>query len=530
MGKARKPRLPKGSKVVNQSYEDVELDAITPHPRNARKGDVDAIVGSIDANGFYGACIVQRSTGHILAGNHRYMAARESGMGTVPVIYVDVDDATALRILLADNRTSDIAGYDDQALAQLLTELAADGELYGTGYVESDVDALLATLEDSVPEITLLPTVEPDEVPDAPAKTITRQGDVWQLGPHRVMCGDSTDVDDILTLMGERQGIELLHADPPYGMGKEGDGVANDNLRGAKLDAFQMEWWKAWRPYLADNASAYVWGNAPDLWRLWWAGGLESSESLTMRNEIVWNKGTAQGQNSADMRSFAPATERCLFFMLGEQSFTQNADSYWEGWEPLRTYLAGEIDKVCESRKEWADALGNQMGSHYFTKSQWALPTREAYGKLQAYANGRAFERSWEDLRAEYDRLMGSPDRDEARETFYGTRAHFNNTHSQMTDVWEFSSPVGDERHGHATPKPVDMIVRAIRSSCPAGGTVVEPFGGTGSTLVAAQVAGVTCLTMELLPKWVDVICRRWQRLTGERPVLVGGGPVDFEA
>ena len=114
-------------------------------------------------------------------------------------------------------------------------------------------------------------------------------------------------------LTGGRRAV-LLHADPPYGMGKQADGVLGDNVYGAELDAFQLRWWDAWRPHLEDNASAYVWGNAPDLWRLWYASGLRDRETLTLRNEVVWDKVNIPGMASAGLTQYPEASERCLFF------------------------------------------------------------------------------------------------------------------------------------------------------------------------------------------------------------------------
>lgn len=156
-------------KVTKQVYEIVPVDSLTTHPANPRRGDVGAIGESIEANGFYGAVIVQKSTGYVLAGNHRLLAAVEAGADSLPVIQVDVDEATATRILLADNRTNDLATYDQDALAGLLKSLAEDGGLAGSGYNDDDVDALLRGL--SVNEDDLwaqaaeaLPEGEPDYV------------------------------------------------------------------------------------------------------------------------------------------------------------------------------------------------------------------------------------------------------------------------------------------------------------------------------------------------------------------------------
>jgi hypothetical protein len=131
-------------RIINQTTETAPIDTVRPHPRNPRQGDIGSIHTSITANGFYGTVIAQRSTGHILAGNHRWQAARQAGATTIPVTWIDVQDDHALRILLADNRTNDLATYNDQALSELLQELhATTGTLTGTGYDNEDLDDLI---------------------------------------------------------------------------------------------------------------------------------------------------------------------------------------------------------------------------------------------------------------------------------------------------------------------------------------------------------------------------------------------------
>jgi DNA modification methylase len=318
----------------------------------------------------------------------------------------------------------------------------------------------------------------------------------------------------------------LLHADPPYGMGKQKDGVENDNLYSEKLDEFQMEWWTTCRMQLVDNASAYIWGNAPELWRLWYVGGLAESERLTFRSQIIWDKppsASAWGSpiGSETMRSFPHGYEVCLFFMLGEQGFNNNADNYWEGWEPIRKYLAEEMEK-CGGPKKWKEALGNQMGGHYFTKSQWCFPTEEAYKKLQAFAKGDAFKREHDAFKREHDELKR--EHDELKRAFYDTRAHFDNTHDNMTDVWKFGRVTGEDRHGHATPKPVEMMERVMKSSLPLGGLCLEPFNGSGSTLMGAEKTGRHCYAMELTPVYIDVTVQRWQEFTGKQAIHEASG------
>lgn len=125
----------------------VPLSAIEPHPNNVRQGDIGAIATSLETHGQYRPIVVQQATGRILAGNHTYKAAAALGWDKIAVVYVDVDDDQAQRIMLVDNRTNDLATYDDSALGDLLTELAGTpGGLEGTGYDGDDLDELLATL------------------------------------------------------------------------------------------------------------------------------------------------------------------------------------------------------------------------------------------------------------------------------------------------------------------------------------------------------------------------------------------------
>jgi hypothetical protein len=131
--------------LLDQQYVTVPTETLSQHPDNPRRGDVDAISQSIDAHGFYGALLVQRSTNYVLAGNHRLLAAIERDIPVLPVIYVDVDDEEAKRIVLIDNRVNDLAEYDNDALVELLQELG--GDLSGTGYAEDDLAELIRRLD-----------------------------------------------------------------------------------------------------------------------------------------------------------------------------------------------------------------------------------------------------------------------------------------------------------------------------------------------------------------------------------------------
>jgi len=486
-----------------------------------------------------GRSVLADKNGTLIAGNKTTEVAGELGMGKVRVIETDgtelivvqrtdldmrdPNDPRARQLAFADNQVGvqnllwDAAALMAAAQADDLSDFVRPDELRAIIDAAQDEEGGGSGGDgvDAEPQI--------DKAAELQKKWGTERGQVWRLGNHRLMCGDSTKAEDAARLMGGET-AELLHADPPYGMGKEKDGVENDNLYASKLDAFQMQWWRVFRRHLTDNASAYIWGNAPDLWRLWWRGGLESSERMTMRNEIVWDKKTAGAGGISHMgaeglRQFPGATERCLFFMLGEQGFNTNADNYWDGYEGIRSALAADVEKMGWGPKDIERICGVGMFSHWFSKSQWTFIPEHHYKKLQAAASGNAFKREYDDLKREYDAFKR--EHDDIKREFYATRAYFDNTHDAMTDVWEFPRVTGEDRHGHATPKPVKMIARAIMSSSPDNGTVVEPFSGSGTTLVACEQLGRRCRAMEISPSYVAVAIQRWVDATNKTPELI---------
>jgi DNA modification methylase len=494
--------------MTNLRIETIKISSLTPDPTNARRHDsrnLESIKGSLKLFG-QRKPIVVTGANVIVAGNGTVEAAKDLGWSEILIVRTPIDwtPEQVKAYALADNRTAELAEWDSKILADQLIELDA----VGWNVAEFGFEELNPPTN---PEL-----LESDEIPIAPIDAISKIGDVWILGNHRVMCGDSTNQEHVAKLTDGKKAV-LLHADPPYGMGKEKDGVQNDNLYADKLDAFQMLWWKTWRKHLEDNASAYIWGKAEDLWRLWFVSGLKNYEKLTFRNQIVWSKyihGKSKPTKIEMMRSYSNYTEHCLFFMLGEQGFNNNSDNYWEGWEPIRTYLNEQMEK-CGGHKNWKDALQNQMGSHYFTKSQWTFPTKEAYKKLQDFGKGDAFKRDYDAFKRDYDALKR--DYDALKKEFYGTRAYFDNTHENMTDVWICEPVATHERFGeHATPKPLELMQRVMKSSAPESGLVFEPFGGSGSTLIAAEQTNRICYTMELTPAYVDVIVKRWENLTGK--------------
>ena len=485
------------------TIEHLATSSLVPYARNAKRHEpaqISKLCGSIREFGFNNPVLIDNDNG-IIAGHGRVMAAQSLSLETVPCIRLGhLTDTQRRAYILADNRLAEIGGgWDEEMLKLELADLAAlDVDVTEIGFGAEDLADLEIEDEAGTSDADAEPQI--DKAEELRAKWGVEPGQLWELGDHRLLCGDSTIPEHVAKLMrGEK--AQLIHADPPYGMGKEKDGVENDNLYREELDAFQMAWWRAFRPHAEDNASAYIWGWEDSLMSFYLALRDDKSDRITKRNYIIWDKKNGQGISQETLRRFPPVTEHCLFFMLGEQGFNSNADNYWEGWEPVRIYLETEMNK-CGGSKKWKEALGNQMGGHYFTKSQWNFPTEEAYRKLQLFGKGDAFKREYDDLKREY----------------YSTRAYFDNTHDNMTDVWSFPRVTGEERHGHATPKPVEMMKRVMLSSLPKGGICVEPFGGSGSTLMGAENTGRKCRAIEISPAYVAVAIQRWADATGKEP------------
>ncbi len=498
--------------MKKQKYqiEQIETGSLIPYARNAKRHDeaqVAKLAGSIREFGFNNPVLIDAENG-IVAGHGRVLAAQKLGLKSVPCLRLShLTDTQRRAYILADNRLAEIGGgWDEEMLKLELADLAAlDVDVAEIGFGAEDLAELEMEDEPEKSDADAEPQI--DKAEELRAKWGVEPGQLWELGDHRLLCGDSTIPEHVAKLMA-REKAKLIHADPPYGMGKEKDGVENDNLYRENLDAFQMEWWRAIRPHTEDNGSAYIWGNAEDLWRLWYVGGLSKSERLVFRNEIIWNKGHGQGIASSDRRMFPTVSERCLFFMLGEQGFNNNAENYWQGWDPIRLYLVAEKEKSGLTNAEILKVTST-FHTHYWTTSQWAFPTEKDYKAIQSRCKGNAFKREYDDLKREYDDL---------KREFYSTRAHFDNTHDNMTDVWDFSRVTGNERHGHATPKPVPMICRAIKSSTPAGGIVYEPFSGSGTTIIACEQLGRKCRAIEISPAYVAVALQRWADATGKEP------------
>jgi site-specific DNA-methyltransferase (adenine-specific) len=208
----------------------VAIGSVELHPRNPRRGDLDAVSASLERFGQMKPVVVQAWTRYVVAGNHLLRAAKALGWTEIAANVQEMGDDEATAYMLADNRTSDLGGYDDALLAAIIAEQAATDNLAATGYDEDDVAALLraAGIDTS--------RGEPDAAPDrpAPADVYVKRGELWTLGRHRLLIGDASDPAAVSELTAGSS-VDLIWTDPPYGVDYTGKTaaaltIANDAL------------------------------------------------------------------------------------------------------------------------------------------------------------------------------------------------------------------------------------------------------------------------------------------------------------
>jgi DNA modification methylase len=384
------------------------IDQLQLLPGNPRRGDIEAVKRSLDAFGQRKPIVVRRSDNVVIAGNHTLQAAQALGWDEIAVVWVDDDDVTSKAFALADNRTAELGDYDEEALADLINDVGAlnPGLLESSGWDDKAVQELL----DRVEQVEL-PT-DVDEVPEHVA-AVSKLGDVWLLGDHRVMCGDSTKTNDMNKLMLGKTANMVL-TDPPYGVSYQSNGrtktekfdvLKNDDVIldiVPTIKQFSQGWIFVWTSWKVLNK---------------WIDALSELEYPT--NMIIWNKG---GGGIGDLKkTYSSDYEIALVWNRGNELTGKRHGSVWD--------------------------IGKDAASKYL----------------------------------------------------------------------------------HPTQKPVGLGVQAIETTTNRNDIVLDLFGGSGSTLIAAQETNRIAYLMELDQKYVDVICARYQKHTGVMPVLESSGKVyDF--
>lgn len=429
------------------TVHQVPVDDLVVYPGNARRGDIDKIARSLKANGQYRPLIVRRETNEILAGNHTYQAARQLGLETVLVTYLDgLTDTDARKIVLVDNKSNDAAGYDEHALAQLLADL--EGDYAGSGFDDgSEIAGLLALLDPEPPAET-----DVDEIPELPAyEPISRVGQAWELGPHRLVVGDSTDADVIATACGGRA-ADMLLTDPPYNVAYQGGtkeklAIANDSMGDAAFGEFLTSALTAALQNTVAGGAAYIFYASAETPNF--RAAMKDAGWL-YKQDLVWIKDR---------------------FVLSRQDYHWQHEPILYGWKPgaaHRWYGGFTPSTVIDDQHRDPKKM---------SKAELVELVEQAYATTTAIREDR-------------------PARNE----------------------------------DHPTSKPVGLLTRLINNSSTTGDLVLDPFGGSGSTLLAAHTTQRQAATVELDPRYADVIARRWQAHTGVLPIDEQGRAVDFLA
>ena len=280
---------------------EVELDQLKFDPRNARihsRANIEAIKKSLQANPQYRPFVVQKSTNIVCVGNGMLQAMKELGYKKAFAEFRDLDDEQFIQLSINDNRTSEMAEWDKE----ILEGLKADCNLEIVGFGEE--------IEDDVEP----PEIEDDEVPET-GDTLVKRGDIWLLGKHRLLCGDSTCQSDIDKLMnGEK--ADLLLTDPPYGVNYEG--IKNDDLKDDKFCEFLQDAFKTSTTVLKSGAAWYVWHSMLKqniFHRAFDAIGWK------VKSELVWVK----NHTTSGFGDYRTMHESCFYGWLdGEQHYFTN--------------------------------------------------------------------------------------------------------------------------------------------------------------------------------------------------------------
>lgn len=416
----------------------VDIDGLVPYGKNPRKGDVKKIAESLEVNGQYKPIVVRAGTNEVLAGNHTLKAAKSLKWEKIAATFVDVDDDQAARIVLVDNRTSDLAEYDENALAELLASLP-DAE--GSGFDQADIDSLIYGLDQTPVETPS----DADELPPQP-DPISKPGDVFNLGRHRVICGSATDPRDLEALLGDER-ADAMWTDPPYGVdyvGKTADALTIKNDGAEDLDALLTDAFAEAANVLRPGAPVYV--AHSDTRRVTFENTMRAA-GLLVRQNLIWVKNT---------------------MVLGHSDYQWKHEPILEGAAP------GEVEDGGKSHE----------------------PILYGFAPNGTGRLGR-----------------GGP-------KWFGP--------NNATTVFEFPKPPRNAEH--PTMKPTDLIIAMLTNSIrqDSDAIILDPFAGSGSTLIAAHYHGARGRMVELDPRYVDVICARYQKLTGEVPTREDGTPVSF--
>jgi len=267
----------------------IKIDELACDPANVRAHDgknLDAIKGSLQRFGQQKPIVVDEK-GIVIAGNGTLTAARALGWDAINIVRTELAGAEATAYAIADNRTAELAEWDDEALAKQLSALQIEDEalVEAAGFSDAELTALV----DEVMGITEGST-DPDEVPDVPEEPTAQPGQIWQLGNHRLMCGDSTSAEDVAALMDGGR-AQLVVTDPPYGVDYTGGITRRDRLEGDKTPDLYAPALLVAYEFTDDKAPVYLWHSDSKSAAV---SAAVSAAGYERRCTIIWNKNLAQ--------------------------------------------------------------------------------------------------------------------------------------------------------------------------------------------------------------------------------------------
>ena len=433
------------------------LAEIKPYENNPRLNDdaVEAVARSIQEFGFRQPIVVDKDN-VIVVGHTRFKAAQKLGINMVPVHAALLTPEQAKAYRIADNKTGDLATWDLELLPTELTELQAlDVDLSILGFDQDELQKLLgAELKRGL--------TDPDDVPDPPDEAITKSGDLWLLGDHRLLCGDSSSAADVDRLL-DGQPIHLVNSDPPYNVKVE---PRSNNAIAAGLSSF----------------SGMTHHQGFDVARQ----GKKKATTTKLR---------AKDRPLANDFVSDEAFEQMLQAWFGNMArvLAPGRGFYiWGGYANVANYPP--VLKACELY--FSQAI-------IWVKEHPVLTRKDFMGNHE-----------W---------------------CFYGWRegaAHVYLGPNNATDVWSIKK-INPNAMVHLTEKPVELAIRAMQYSSRPGENVLDLFGGSGSTLMAAEQTARRAYLMELDELYCDVIVQRWEKFTGrkaERVSTRSNAPVGAEA
>ena len=397
--------------------EQKALTDIKPYIKNPRKKwDIQKVAQSIKEFGFQQPIVVDRG-GTIIVGHGRYEASKLLKLNSIPVTIADLPPEKAKAYRIADNKTNEFSEWDISLLQQEFTDLLdANFDLELTGFNHDELESLITGEKAGL--------TDDDAVPELPDEPKSKLGDIYKLGEHRLMCGDSTSITNFDKLCTEQ--ADMIFTDPPYGMEYGGGRAKGDHVKFKR-------------------------------------GGGIKAHGMIKNDDLKGNQLINLVRDALTTTYLKTKSGASAYICFTWRTYAEFEDALIE---------AGLKIKNCIVWNKKSIGLGN---SHYRPQHEFIFYCGEQW---------------------------------------YGNKA--------QSDVWELSR--GDtSKYVHPTQKPVQLIEKAIKNSSKSGDVIIDCFGGSGSTLIACEKTNRKCNMMELDPKYLDRIVKRWEDYTGKKAELLNG-------